>query len=171
MVSKRKQNRKVKREIRRKVRANKAQSQQPPIPKDQDMMVKLMAMMKAGGGNGQSMDPATFLRAREEVVAKTNENARLKREAKEKEEQAKNDEKLAQGDFDVRKAQRSAEIAKQHLAQKQDLLKYKGTEQGLDLDQRKIQQEIDDYQHKLELQNIGVSIDAKRIEVGNFKRN
>ena len=70
MVGKRKQNRKVKREIRRKVRANKVQSQQPPISKDQDMMVKLMAMMKAGGGNGQSMDPATFLRAREEVVAK-----------------------------------------------------------------------------------------------------
>ena len=170
MVSKRKQNRKVKREIRRKVRQNKAQTQQPAVPKDQDMMLKLMAMLKGGGGNGQSMDPATFLRAREEVVAKTNENARLKREAKEKEEQAKNDEKLAQGDFDVRKAQRSAEIAKQHLAQKQDLLKYKGTEQGLDLDQRKIQQEIDDYQHKLELQNIGGSIDAKRIEVGNLKK-
>ena len=169
MVSKRKQNRKVKREIMRKVRQNKAQTQQPAVPKDQDMMLKLMAMLK-GGGNGQPMDPATFLRAREEVVAKTNENARLKREAKEKEEQAKNDEKLAQGDFDVRKAQRSAEIAKQHLAQKQDLLKYKGTEQGLDLDQRKIQQEIDDYQHKLELQNIGGSIDAKRIEVGNLKK-
>ena len=50
MVGKRKQNRKVKREIRRKVRANKVQSQQPPIPKDQEMMVKLMAMMKGGGG-------------------------------------------------------------------------------------------------------------------------
>ena len=87
MVSKRKQNRKVKREIRRKVRQNKAQTQQPAVPKDQDMMLKLMAMLK-GGGNGQPMDPATFLRAREEVVAKTNENARLKREAKEKVEQA-----------------------------------------------------------------------------------
>ena len=84
MVSKRKQNRKVKREVRRRVMQKKAQNQpQAAVPKDQEMMLKLMAMLKGGGGgNGQSMDPGTFLRLKEEAMAKSNENARLIRESK-----------------------------------------------------------------------------------------
>ena len=170
MVSKRKQNRKVKREIRRKVIQKKAANQQQSaVPKDQDMMLKIMAMLKGGGGNGQPMDTSTFLRLKEEATEKSNENARLIREAKLKKQQSESDKKAAEQEYQVKQAKARAEDAARDLAHQQSMMKLKGTAQGLDDNLRDINREIQESQHMIELNNQNASLDAKRAEVDKLK--
>ena len=171
MVSKRKQNRKVKREIRRKVMQKKAQNQQQTtVPKDQEMMLKLMAMLKGGGGgNGQPMDTSTFLRLKEEATAKSNENARLIREAKLKAKQNQSEQKAAEQEFQVKQARAKADDASRDLVHQQLMMKLKGTAQGLDDHLRDINREIQESQQKIELNNQNASLDAKRAEVDKLK--
>ena len=172
MVSKRKQNRKVKREVRRRVMQKKAQNQpQAAVPKDQEMMLKLMAMLKGGGGgNGQSMDPGTFLRLKEEAMAKSNENARLIRESKLKKQQNESDQKAAEQEFQVKQARAKADDASRDLVHQQMMMKLKGRAQGLDDNLRDINREIQESQQKIELNNQTASLDAKRIELQKLQR-
>ena len=172
MVSKRKQNRKVKREIRRKVIQKKAANQQQSaVPKDQEMMLKIMAMLKGGGGgNGQPMDTSTFLRLKEEATAKSNENARLIREAKLKKQQSESDKKAAEQEYQVKQAKARAEDAARDLAHQQSMMKLKGTAQGLDDNLRDINREIQESQHMIELNNQNASLDAKRLEIEKLQR-
>ena len=171
MVSKRKQNRKVKREIRRKVIQKKAANQQQSaVPKDQDMMLKIMAMLKGGGGNGQPMDTSTFLRLKEEATEKSNENARLIREAKLKKQQSESDKKAAEQEYQVKQAKAKADDAARDLAHQQAMMKLKGTAQGLDDNLRDINREIQESQHMIELNNQNASLDAKRLEIEKLQR-
>lgn len=174
MVSKRKQARKIKREVKRRVMRGRAQNkaQNSSIPKEQETMLKLMAMLKGGGGTGtgQNMDAATVLKLREEAAAKTNENARLKREAREVEAQAKADEKQAKGEFEVAQERRKAEVAKMQRQHKGEVLKHRGEAQALDGEQRLLDQQLANLNHQLEVNNLLGSIEEKRVAVQKLKR-
>ena len=93
MPSKRKQYRKIKRNIKRKVQQHRAAEQQKED--QQQQLLKLMAMLSAGrpASGGSSMDTATFLQSRENDALRKNKELKAeKRRQKEEAERRKTEE-------------------------------------------------------------------------------
>ena len=176
MVSKRK-NRKIKREIKRRIARNRQNQQQnqendPRLkPGSQaEMMLKLMAMLKNGGQNGQNTDPGTFLRLKEEAVAKSNENARLKRDYKIQEQKAKEQEKREKENFELKQQQVKTENAQQSLLHKQQMNQLRLDEQGLTDEYRKIQNEINEGKHQIALNTQAGNIEQMKTDIEKLAR-
>ncbi len=170
MSHKRKQVRKVKKAMKRQVQKakEKHEKQEKQLP-NQEMLLKLMAMMKGGPGS-QPMDAATFLKLKEEAVAKEKENNRLLREAKQTEQNAKNDEKEAKGKFTVKQAKAKANAASTQRDHTIETLDAKSKEQGLTQEERLKKERIAELAHQQEMNRVTGNMDATTARIGDLDR-
>ena len=170
MSHKRKQARKIKKAMKKQVQKakQKHEKQEKQLP-NQEMLLKLMAMMKGGPG-GQPMDAATFLKLKEEAAAKQKEDNRLIREAKSVEQNAKADEKNAQSEFKVKQAQGKAATAKKKRDDTIEMLGFRVQAEGLTQEERAKVEQISKLAHEKELNQIKGNMDATTIRIEKLNR-
>ena len=166
---KRKVQRKVKKTMKRNVDKAKAKQQNNKPNDDKELLLKLMAMMRGSHGN-QSMDPATFLKLKEEQVAKDKEDARLIRDAKTTEANAKRDIKNAKGEFKVKQAQADAETASAQREHTIKQLDAKRTEEGLTNEEKVKQQRITELKHQQAMNRVTGNMDATGVKINDLDR-
>ena len=162
---KRKQLRKVKKTMKKQVQKAKAkqQSQQP----NQDIS-KLMALL--GNKSGQSPDQATFLNLKEEKAKLEAENARKTREAKLSEQQHKNDEVAAKGEFDVKVAEKKRDRAKQKVKHTQQILEAQSEEKGLIGEIANLEMQNNTVEHAIEMKQIHGNIEKLKAQKDTLLR-
>ena len=108
---KRRVQRKIKKDVKKKVQASRAKQQANQSQLEQVM--KLMGLVKGVNGSNTSTDQATLLRLRDENAKANQETARLKRENELKRAQSKVDE----ANNDAKHQQRMNEMNEQYLAE------------------------------------------------------
>ena len=170
MSHKRKQIRKVKKAMKKQVQKakQKQENKEKTLP-NQEMLLKLMAMMKGGPGGGP-LDAATFLKLKEEAAAKQKEDNRLIREAKSVEQNAKADEKNAQSEFKVKQAQGRATTAKKKRDDTIEMLGFRVQAEGLTQEERAKVEQISKLAHEKELNQIKGNMDATTIRIEKLNR-
>ena len=112
MPSKRKVAKKMKRAIKRaKVRGQSQAQNKTQVNPQEEMMMKLMAMMRSGNGGQGSMDPGAFLAAASRRAHDDAEHAKQMREARTTERNAKDQGRRAKHEADEEEAKHKARVA------------------------------------------------------------
>lgn len=178
MPSKRKQQKKIKRELRRRAqrgskkpvdgkqeKQNKSKSES-----EQEMMLKLLALMKGGSGaTVTGMNTEQVLAMREQVAKAQSEAARRMKEASAAEAQAKTDTTTAKQDQQVAKAEsdRDAAIAERDHTVKMNQLE--AEREGLVGEQKLLTEQIREERHQIDIATAEGDIAKLRVVVDNMK--
>ena len=172
MPSKRKQARKVKRIIKRKVQSQRIneQKQQQNIDQQQ-MLLKLLATAGMGTGNRTTgMDTTQFLNNREAASILANENARKKRESKLREQQAKLEENKAKNEFEVKVQKQKTEDAERQAKHNKDILDLKEKQQGISGSVAEMQRKIKDAMNRMGVNKEQLDMEAEQHKLQELTR-
>ena len=150
-----------------KKQVQKAKAKQQPQQPNQDIL-KLMALL--GNKSGQSPDQATFLNLKEEKAKLEAENARKTREAKLSEQQHKNDEVAAKGEFDVKVAEKKRDRAKQKVKHTQQILEAQSEEKGLIGEIANLEMQNNTVEHAIEMKQIHGNIEKLKAQKDTLLR-
>ena len=168
MSHKRKQIRKVKKAMKRQVQKakEKHEKQEKQLP-NQDMLLKLMALMGNKPGAQPSMDPAKFLEQQEQKAAREGEIRKMKLQTK----QVKSDNAAANEQYKVDVARVDLEDTKRKAENEQELLTIEKQIKGVQGGIRNLNMQIDQTKHEMNKNTRYGNLEAEKAKRDNLKRD
>ena len=167
MSHKRKQARKIKKAMKKQVQKAKErhEKQEKQLP-NQEMLLKLMAMMKGAPGAQPSMDPAKFLEQQEQKATRDAEIRKMKLQEK----QVKSDNAAANQQHKVDIAKMAVEDAQRQAQYNQELLALQEEKAGVRGEIRELNLQKEEAQHRIKMNTEHGDLEAEKANRDALKR-
>ena len=167
MSHKRKQARKIKKAMKKQVQKakQKHEKQEKQLP-NQEMLLKLMAMMKGAPGGQPSMDPAKFLEQQEQKATRDAEIRKMKLQEK----QVKSDNAAANQQHKVDIAKMAVDDAQRQAQYNQELLALQEEKAGVRGEIRELNLQKEEAQHRIKMNTEHGDLEAEKANRDALKR-
>ena len=154
----------MKRQVQKAKEKHEKQEKQLP---NQDMLLKLMALMGNKPGAQPSMDPAKFLEQQEQKAAREGEIRKMKLQTK----QVKSDNAAANEQYKVDVARVDLEDTKRKAENEQELLTIEKQIKGVQGGIRNLNMQIDQAKHEMNKNTRYGNLEAEKAKRDNLKRD
>ena len=171
MPSKRKQIKKLKRDIKRRVQRSKTAKklEEEKQQQQQEMMNKLMMFMNGNRPAANNTDPAAFLMHREATAKAETDAAKQKRAAKEAELRAKAADRVNRNEHEARVAQHKTDEAQRQAEHNAEMMDLQEQQQGVKGPVADLKRRVDDAKARINKNKATVDMEDLQHEQGKLE--